>query len=44
MSRLDPADLQGNILRGYPQPHAAYLFVGVDDADAGRAWLGELVQ
>ncbi len=44
MSRLDPADLQGNILRGYPQAHAAYLFVGVDDAGAGRAWLGELVR
>ena len=44
MSRLDAADLQGNILRGYPQLHAAYLFVGVDDAGAGRAWLGELVR
>jgi Dyp-type peroxidase family len=42
MSRLDPADLQGNILHGYPQDHAAYLFVGLADADAGRNWLGEL--
>jgi Dyp-type peroxidase family len=44
MSRLDPADLQGNILHGYPHLHAAYLFASVDDADAGRAWLGELVE
>jgi Dyp-type peroxidase family len=42
MSPLDPADLQGNILHGYAHLHAAYLFVGVDDAAAGRAWLGEL--
>ena len=43
MSRLDPDELQGNILHGYPHRHAAYLFVGVDDAAAGRAWLGELL-
>jgi Dyp-type peroxidase family len=42
MSRIDPADLQGNILHGYPQPHAGYLFVSLADAGAGRKWLGEL--
>lgn len=40
---LDRGDLQGNILRGYPFPHAAYLFVEVKEADAGRRLLGELV-
>ena len=43
MSGLDLADLQGNILRGYPHHHAAYLFVTVDRPGAGRRWLGELV-
>jgi Dyp-type peroxidase family len=42
MSRVDPADLQGNILHGYCHLHAAYLFVGLEDAEAGRNWLGEL--
>lgn len=37
------ADIQGNILNGYTLEHAAYLFVGVADAAAGRRWLGELV-
>ena len=40
---LDPTQLQGNILRGYHFRHAAYLFVGVDDAAAGRALLGRLI-
>ncbi len=40
---LDPTQLQGNILRGYHFDHAAYLFVGVDDAAAGRALLGRLI-
>lgn len=35
-------DVQGNVLRGYTHPHAAYLFVDVHDARAGRAWLAEL--
>ena len=35
-------DIQGNLLRGYGFPLAAYLFVRVDDAVAGRALLGEL--
>ena len=43
MSRLDAAELQGNILHGYSHPHAGYLFAAVADAAAGRAWLGELV-
>ncbi|MDQ4041872.1 MAG: Dyp-type peroxidase [Actinomycetota bacterium] len=39
---LDRSDLQGNILRGYGFPQAAYLFVRVGDAGRGRDWLGEL--
>lgn len=40
---LDRGDLQGNILRGYHFPHAAYLFVEVKEAAAGRRLLRELV-
>ena len=40
---LDRGELQGNLLRGYHFPHAAYLFVEVRDAAAGRRLLGELV-
>jgi Dyp-type peroxidase family len=42
MSPVDPADLQGNLLHGYPHTSAAYLFVGLQDAGAARNWLGEL--
>lgn len=42
-SPLDHDDIQGNILRGYGFPAAAYLFVQVQDPPAGRAWLAELV-
>lgn len=41
--RLDLADLQGNILRGYGFPFAAYLWVRVDAAAAGRAWLSRIL-
>jgi Dyp-type peroxidase family len=41
--KLDPSDLQGNILRGYHFPHAAYLFVEVKKAEAGRRLLRELI-
>ncbi|MEW6155598.1 MAG: Dyp-type peroxidase [Actinomycetota bacterium] len=40
---LDLDDIQGNILRGYGFPAAGYLFVRVDDPEAGRRWVGELV-
>jgi Dyp-type peroxidase family len=40
---VDRADLQGNVLRGYGFPHAAYVFVRVDSEQAGRAWLGTLL-
>ena len=37
---LDVSDLQGNVLRGYGFPLAAYLWLHVGDAAAGGAWLG----
>jgi Dyp-type peroxidase family len=36
---LELADIQGNILRPYGFQHAAFLFVHIDDAAAGRRWL-----
>jgi Dyp-type peroxidase family len=39
--RLEVADIQGNTLRPYGFENAAFLFVRVDDAEAGRRWLGE---
>lgn len=41
--KLDLADVQGNILRGYNFPLVAYVWVRVSDPAAGRAWLARLV-
>ena len=41
MASLELNDIQGNILRGYGFPHAAYLFLRVDDRTGGRAFLAE---
>ncbi|HEV7535020.1 MAG TPA: hypothetical protein VGP90_05255, partial [Acidimicrobiia bacterium] len=41
-TRLDLADIQGNILLGFGLPHARHEFVRVEDGAAGRAWLGRL--
>jgi Dyp-type peroxidase family len=41
---VDRSDLQGNILRGYALPQAAYAFLRVDDQAAARRWLGEVVE
>src|SRR6188472_1179611 len=38
---LELADIQGNILRPYGFQHAAFLFVRIDEAAAGRRWLAE---
>ena len=43
-SRLDHDDIQGNVLRGYGFPAAAYVFVHVADGAQGRSWLAELVE
>ncbi|MGH9222748.1 MAG: hypothetical protein ACRD2W_02855, partial [Acidimicrobiales bacterium] len=40
---LDVADIQGNILRPYGLDWAGYLFATVEDEQAGRTWLAELV-
>ena len=42
---LDLSDIQGDILRAYGNSYTrtSYLFFHVDDATAGREWLGELV-
>jgi Dyp-type peroxidase family len=39
--RLELADIQGNVLRPYGFQYAAFLFVRVDDAEAGREWLAQ---
>ena len=43
--RLDLADIQGDILQAYGNRylHTSYVFVGIADAAAGRAWLSEHV-
>jgi Dyp-type peroxidase family len=41
---IDFADIQGDILRAYGNRYAytCYIFVGVEDPAAGRAWLREI--
>ena len=34
---IDLADIQGNVLRGYTYPDAAYLFLRIDDVERARA-------
>ena len=36
---IDLADIQGNVLRGYTYPTAAYIFLHIDDVDRARALL-----
>ncbi len=38
---LDPADIQGNILRGYHKPVVRHLVLGVRDPAAARQWLAD---
>jgi deferrochelatase/peroxidase EfeB len=40
---LEPADVQGLVLRGYTMPRARHLVLRVDTPPAGRALLGTLV-
>jgi len=35
-AEIDLADIQGNVLRGYTYPHAAYIFLRIDDVDRAR--------
>jgi len=41
--KLDVGDVQGNVLRGYGFPFAAYVWLHVGDGAAGRAWLDAVV-
>jgi Dyp-type peroxidase family len=45
MTAVDLADIQGDILRAYGKRyrHTAYVFLAVDRAEAGRAWLRDHV-
>jgi Dyp-type peroxidase family len=36
-------DIQGNVLRGYTYPHAAYLFLRIDDPAKARALMGRML-
>jgi Dyp-type peroxidase family len=38
-AEIEVADIQGNVLRGYTFPSAAYLFLRIDDAERARALL-----
>jgi len=40
---VDLADIQGNVLRGYTYPVAAYLFLRIDDADRARALMARML-
>jgi Dyp-type peroxidase family len=35
-AEIDLPDIQGNVLRGYTYPHAAYIFLRIDDIDRAR--------
>ena len=39
-----PADVQGNILRGYRKPRVRYLILEVADRAAARRWLAEVFE
>jgi Dyp-type peroxidase family len=42
-AQIDLADIQGNVLRGYTHPCAAYLFLRVDDATRARALMRRML-
>jgi Dyp-type peroxidase family len=42
-ARIDLADIQGDVLRGYTFPTAAYLFLHVDDARLARSLMGRML-
>lgn len=42
-ARVELADIQGNVMRGYTFPAAVEVFARVDDSSRGRAWLSGLV-
>ncbi len=40
---IDLADVQGDVLRGYTHPAAAYLFLRIDNADKARALMRRML-
>jgi len=40
---VDLADIQGNVLRGYTYPCAAYIFLRVDDVERAKALLARML-
>ena len=40
---IDPADIQGNILRGYHKPHVRHLVLRVAELVHARTWLRDAV-
>jgi Dyp-type peroxidase family len=40
---INLADIQGNVLRGYTHPCAAYLFLRIDDPAKARALMGRML-
>jgi len=40
---IDLADVQGDVLRGYSHPAAAYLFLRIDDPDKARALMRRML-
>jgi Dyp-type peroxidase family len=40
---IDLSDIQGNVLRGYTYPAAAYIFLRVEDRDRARALLSRML-
>ena len=42
-AKVDVADIQGNVLRGYSHPKAAYIFLHVDDVAKGKALLARML-
>jgi Dyp-type peroxidase family len=43
MHNVELTDIQGNILRGYNQPHFRYVYYRIHDCDHGRRFLKRLV-
>ena len=43
MHNVELTDIQGNILRGYNQPHFRYVYYRIRDCDHGRRFLKRLV-
>jgi Dyp-type peroxidase family len=41
--QFDLSDIQGNVLRGYTFPCAAYLFLRIDDPQKARALMGRML-